>query len=63
MSQQSGELKGLAEMLDALPERVVRYNSKILENFIKVFANPDLIKKEATIVPSNSRLVNTKKAS
>jgi putative nucleotidyltransferase with HDIG domain len=45
------------------PERVVKYNSKILENFIKVFANPDLIKKETTIVPSNSRLVNTKKAS
>jgi putative nucleotidyltransferase with HDIG domain len=45
------------------PERVVLYNSKILENFIKVFANPDLIKKDGTVIPSNSRIVNTKKVS
>gem|GEM_PF-465310 len=46
------------------PERIVHYNSKIVENFIKVFANPDLIKnQDATVLPSNSRVVNTKKVS
>ncbi len=40
---------------------VKRYNSILIEKFIKVFVDPDKIQKEAAILPSNSRMV--KKAS
>lgn len=44
-------------------EGVKRYNSQILEKFIQVFVDPSKIQKEGQALPSNSRLVNTKKAS
>lgn len=42
-------------------EGVKRYNSVLIEKFIKVFVDPEKIQKEAMILPSNSRVV--KKAS
>jgi response regulator RpfG family c-di-GMP phosphodiesterase len=44
-------------------EGVKRYNSQILEKFIQVFVDPSKVKNEGQALPSNSRLVNTKKAS
>jgi response regulator RpfG family c-di-GMP phosphodiesterase len=44
-------------------EGVKRYNSQILEKFIQVFVDPGKIHKDQSALPSNSRLVNTKKAS
>jgi response regulator RpfG family c-di-GMP phosphodiesterase len=41
---------------------VKRYNSMLIEKFIKVFVDPHKIKNEVAL-PSNSRLVNSKKAS
>ena len=41
---------------------VKRYNSILIEKFIKVFVDPDKIHKEQAL-PSNSRIVNAKKAS
>lgn len=41
-------------------ETVARYNSMIVENFIKVFVDPEKIEKEAKVLPSNSRMVNKK---
>ncbi len=43
-------------------DSVKRYHSMILENFIKVFADPDKIRKENAL-PGNSRVVPSKKAS
>lgn len=43
-------------------EGVKRYNSIILEKFIQVFVDPAKIQKDQAL-PSNSRLVNTKKVS
>lgn len=43
-------------------EGVKRYNSILIEKFIKVFVDPDKIHKEAQALPSNSRVVNSKKA-
>lgn len=43
-------------------EGVKRYNSILIEKFIKVFVDPDKIQKD-TALPSNSRVVNGKKAS
>nr|BDT29130.1 HD domain-containing protein [Bacteriovorax sp. HI3] len=44
-------------------EGVKRYNSILIEKFIKVFVDPDKINKD-TVLPSNSRIVNgSKKAS
>ncbi|OUR96765.1 hypothetical protein A9Q84_10515 [Halobacteriovorax marinus] len=40
-------------------EQVSRYNSMIVENFIKVFVDPEKIVKESSL-PSNSRVVNKK---
>jgi len=42
-------------------EYVKRYNSTILENFIKVFVDPGKALKEAAALPSNSRMVPSKK--
>jgi response regulator RpfG family c-di-GMP phosphodiesterase len=42
---------------------VKRYNSQILERFIQVFVDPSKIQKDHQALPSNSRVVNTKKAS
>lgn len=44
-------------------EAVKRYNSQILEKFIQVFVDPSKIQKDGQALPSNSRLVNTRKAS
>lgn len=41
-------------------ESVSKYNSMIIENFIKVFVDPGAIEKETSTLPSNSRLVNKK---
>ena len=41
---------------------VKRYNSMLVEKFIKVFVDPDKIKNEVAL-PSNSRVVNGRKAS
>jgi hypothetical protein len=41
---------------------VKRYNSILIEKFINVFVDPDKLHKEAAL-PSNSRVVNGKKAS
>lgn len=43
-------------------ERVKRYNTIIIEKFINVFVDPEKIQKENSL-PTNSRLVNQKKAS
>lgn len=43
-------------------EGVKRYNSILIENFIKVFVDPEKVHKD-TALPSNSRIVNGKKAS
>ncbi len=43
-------------------ELVAKYNSSIIENFIKVFVDPSKIVKQDTALPSNSRMVPTKKA-
>ena len=44
-------------------EGVKRYNSILIEKFIKVFVDPDKMNKD-TVLPSNSRIVNgSKKAS
>lgn len=42
------------------PEMVTRYNSTIIENFIRVFVDPAKIQKEVTVLPSNSKIVNKK---
>ncbi|MCK6595607.1 MAG: HD domain-containing protein [Bacteriovoracaceae bacterium] len=42
-------------------QMVARYNSNIVENFIKVFVDPDKIQTKDTVLPSNSRMVPTKK--
>ena len=42
---------------------VKRYNSILIEKFINVFVDPDKIRKEISILPSNSRVINHKKAS
>lgn len=44
-------------------EQVSRYNSILIENFIRVFVDPAKIKKEANVMPSNSRVVNSRRAS
>lgn len=44
-------------------EGVKRYNSQILEKFIQVFVDPSKIQKEGQALPSNSKLVNTRKIS
>jgi len=44
------------------PEQVARYNSMIVENFIKVFAEPAKSLKNSAL-PSNSKMVPSKKAS
>lgn len=43
-------------------EAVKRYNSQILEKFIQVFVDPAKIQRDQ-VLPSNSRLVNSKRAS
>lgn len=43
-------------------EQVKRYNSILIEKFIKVFVDPDKIQKDVAL-PSNSRVVNGRKAS
>lgn len=43
-------------------EQVKRYNSQIIERFIKVFVDPSKIQKENAL-PSNSKVVNGRKAS
>ncbi len=43
-------------------QMVSRYNSNIVENFIKVFVDPDKSASKDTVLPSNSRMVPTKKA-
>lgn len=44
-------------------EGVKRYNSQILEKFIQVFVDPAKIQKEGQALPSNSKLVNSRKIS
>ena len=43
-------------------EMVKRYNSMIIERFIKVFVDPAKIQRDLSL-PSNSRVVNGRKAS
>ena len=43
-------------------EKVAQYNSLIVENFIKVFADPGKLRRE-NILPANSRIVPNRKAS
>lgn len=42
-------------------QMVARYNSSIVENFIKVFVDPEKVYSRDTVLPSNSRMVPTKK--
>lgn len=42
-------------------EMVAKYNTTIVENFIKVFVDPEKISTKDTVLPSNSRMVPTKK--
>lgn len=42
------------------PDQVAKYNSMIVENFIKVFVDPEKIVKESDVLPSNSKIVNKK---
>ena len=42
---------------------IKRYNSILIEKFINVFVDPDKIRKDTAILPSNSRVVNHKRAS
>ncbi|MFN8370981.1 MAG: HD domain-containing phosphohydrolase [Bacteriovoracaceae bacterium] len=52
-------VQGLKKLL-ANPDSTRRYNGIILENFIKVFADPDKIPKPKDDMPSNSRVVKSR---
>lgn len=55
------DLKPVAALKEFLQDRegLEKYNSRIIENLIKVFVDPEKIKKE-NILPSNSRVVSKK---
>ncbi len=44
-------------------EGVKRYNTMLIEKFIRVFVDPSKIQKEASVLPTNSRVVAQRKAS
>ncbi len=52
-------IDGIKKLL-ANPDSNRRYNGIILENFIKIFADPDKIAKPKEAMPSNSRLVKSR---